>query len=95
MEWIDLLKSTFTNKDLRELSILEIEKINELLDQGKIWQADGKLIDYKLEKGLTTIDGGYIYPIIKGVVVLLSDLAMVDNMHKVKGEFLSDDKKIG
>jgi hypothetical protein len=26
------------------------------------------------------------------VVVLLSDLALVDNMHKVKGEFLSDDK---
>jgi hypothetical protein len=42
MVWIDLLKSTFTKKDLSELSILEIEKINELLHQGKIWQVDCK-----------------------------------------------------
>jgi ubiquinone/menaquinone biosynthesis C-methylase UbiE len=94
MEWINILKCIFTGNDLRELTLAEIEKMNELLAQGKIWQVDGKQIDYKLEKGLTTVDGSYIYPIIKGVVVLLSDLALVDSFDKVQGELLSDDKKL-
>lgn len=94
MEWISILKCPITGKDLRALGKDEISSINQKISAQQVWQADGKLMTDAIEEGLQTIDGSYIYPIMKGIVLLLRDLALVDSKDKVLGDSLSDDKKL-
>jgi len=94
MEWIEILKCPISGKNLRELTSEEVSDLNIQIDNGKIFQADGIFFREKLEKGLIDEDGNYIYPIIKDVVLLLRDLAIVDSIDKVIKESISDDKKL-
>ncbi|MEP7277633.1 MAG: class I SAM-dependent methyltransferase [Bacteroidota bacterium] len=94
MEWINILKCPITGKDLRALEPSEIEVLNKKAAGNKLWQADGKPMTEKIEKGLVTTDGSYIYPIIKEIVLLLKDLAVVDAPGKIITDIISDDKKL-
>jgi len=38
---------------------------------GLIWQADGKPIGTTLTEGLISVKGDYIFPIIRGIILLL------------------------
>ncbi len=94
MEWVQILKCNFTGNDLRLLSTEELASFNDLINQQALWHINGTLVDYKLEKALISTDNTYVYPIIKGIVVLLSDLALVKDKSKIQGESLIADKKL-
>jgi ubiquinone/menaquinone biosynthesis C-methylase UbiE/uncharacterized protein YbaR (Trm112 family) len=94
MEWIEILKCPITGKELRALSPDEISLLNHKISNGTIFQADGQPFKELIEKGLTTSDNQYIYPIIKGIILLLRDLAIVDSPEKVIKDTISDDKKL-
>ncbi|MEP6675796.1 MAG: methyltransferase domain-containing protein [Ferruginibacter sp.] len=94
MEWISILKCPISGKDLRALTGDEINTINQKFAAQQLWQTDGKLMTDEIQQGLVTVDGSYIYPILKEIVLLLPDLALVDSKEKILGESLSDDKKL-
>lgn len=90
MEWISILKCPVTGSGLRPLEKAEIKSLN----QKPLWQVDGTRMNQPILNALATPDGGFIYPIIQGVVVLLKDLAIVDNEDRVSAEMLGADKKL-
>lgn len=94
MEWISILKCPITAKDLRALTSEEISAINRKAAAKQLWQADGKLMTDPIEKGLVSADGAYIYPILKEIVLLLPEMALVDTQNRILGDSLSDDKKL-
>jgi len=94
MEWIAILKCPITGKDLRALTADEIQAINQKAAANQLWQADGKPMTEQIKKGLITADGTYIYPIIKEIVLLLRDLAVVDSQSKLLKDTISEDKQL-
>jgi len=94
MEWIAILKCPITGKDLRALTPDEIKTINQKAAANQLWQADGKPMTEQIKKGLITVDGAYIYPIIKEIVLLLRDLAVVDSSSKILKDTISEDKQL-
>lgn len=94
MEWISILKCPITGSDLRLLTADEIVTINQKVDNGNIWQADGKQFANPVVKGLISATGEYIYPIINEIILLLKDLAVVDSRDKILKETISADKQL-
>src|SRR5688572_11969223 len=90
MEWISILKCPVTGRELRLLNKNEIKALN----QKTLWQVDGTPMNEPIMNALTTVDGAFIYPIIQGIVLLLKDLAVVDNENRVSVEVLGADKKL-
>jgi ubiquinone/menaquinone biosynthesis C-methylase UbiE len=48
----------------------------------------------EIKKALITSDGDYIYPVIKEIILLLKDLAVVDNKSKTIEDTISPDKQL-
>lgn len=94
MEWISILKCPFTGNDLRLLQPSETEEINRKIAEGQLWQADGKPVPGPISEGLISVKGDYIFPIIKGIVLLLKDLALVDSKDKMLKNTISADKQL-
>ena len=94
MEWIRILKCPVTGQDLRIMSPAEIDVVNQKINNHQVWQVDGKPMQETLQEALVNMDGSYLFPIVKGVVLLLTDLALVDSKDKILGDSLSDDKKL-
>jgi len=94
MEWISILKCPITGKDLRLLEKEELETLNQKITNGGLWQAEGKPMVTAITTGLITTDGAYIYPIIKRIVLLLKDLAVVDSKSKVIDDTINADKQL-
>jgi ubiquinone/menaquinone biosynthesis C-methylase UbiE len=94
MVWINILKCPITGNDLRQLGPEELEEINRKIVNQQFQQADGKRMSSEIEGGLISLDNSYIYPILKGVVLLLPDLALAVSADRVLGSSLSDDKKL-
>lgn len=94
MEWISILRCPFTKDDLRALQPGEIEEVNRKIAQGQLWQADGKPVPGPISEGLIASNGDYIFPIIKGIVLLLKDLALVQSRDKMLADNLSADKQL-
>ena len=94
MEWISILKCPITGKELRALQEEELSSLNEKISRKAVWQADGKPMEQPLTKGLVTTDGAYIYPIIKDIILLLKDLAVVDSKDKLIQDTINADKQL-
>jgi ubiquinone/menaquinone biosynthesis C-methylase UbiE len=94
MEWITMLKCPITSADLRKLEPVEIDDLNQKIVAGLLWQADGKPFTEPLREGLITADKSYIYPVIKEIVLLLTELAVTEDPKKIVQDSLSDDKKL-
>lgn len=94
MEWISILKCPITGKDLRALQADEISIINQKSANNQLWQAGGNPFTEKIEKGLCSVDGAFIYPIIKEIVILLKDLALVDSQNKIIKDTIDEDKQL-
>ena len=94
MEWIAILKCPFTGNDLRALQPAEIDALNQKIDKGQLWQADGKTFTTKLSKGLISVKGDYIYPVINEIVLLLKDLALVESRDHLLKDTISADKQL-
>src|SRR5438046_7864178 len=94
MEWISILKCPITGTSLRALQPDEIRTLNEKASNNQLWQADGKPVTTSIEKGLITIDRTYIYPIIKEIILLLKDLAVVDSKDKIITDTINEHKQL-
>ena len=94
MEWISIFKCPITGNDLRLLEAEEIERLNQKVSLGQVWQADGKAMTASVEKGLISTDGTYIYPIMKEIILLLKDLAIVDSQDKLIKDPINADKQL-
>lgn len=94
MEWIAILKCPFSGNDLRALQTDEIETLNRKIDHGEVWQADGKPFTTHLTKGLISVKGDYIYPVINEIVLLLKDLALVGSREYILKDTISADKQL-
>jgi ubiquinone/menaquinone biosynthesis C-methylase UbiE/uncharacterized protein YbaR (Trm112 family) len=94
MEWISILKCPITGNDLRALQEDELIALNIKIAGKAVWQADGKPMEQAITKGLITSDGAYIYPIIKDIVLLLKDLAVVDSKEKLIKDTINADKQL-
>lgn len=94
MEWISILKCPITGQALRELRPEEIAPLNEKIVRAQVLQTDGKPFTEELEKGLVSVDQSFVYPILKDIVLLLKDLALVGPNGKVLGDLMSEDKKL-
>ena len=94
MEWISIVKCPFTGADLRALTPAEIEELNRKIAAGSVWQADGTPVSTNISKGLISVRGDYIFPIIKEIILLLKDLAWVDSKQHLLKEALSADKQL-
>src|SRR5688572_19411322 len=94
MEWMSILKCPITGNDLRALQEDELKLLNEKIRSKAVWQADGKPMEQSINKGLITADGAYIYPIIKEIVLLLKDLAVVDSKDKLISDTINADKQL-
>jgi ubiquinone/menaquinone biosynthesis C-methylase UbiE/uncharacterized protein YbaR (Trm112 family) len=94
MEWISILKCPITGNDLRALEQQEIDELNKKISRGEIWQADGKPFTTQISKGLISLKGDFIYPILNEIVLLLKDLAVVDSKDKILSDTISADKQL-
>lgn len=94
MEWISILKCPFTGAGLRTLQPSEIQQLNSKIAEGRLWQADGKPVPGPISEGLISVNGDYIFPIIKGIILLLKDLALVDSKDKMLKNTISADKQL-
>lgn len=94
MEWITILKCPVTGADLRLLGDDEINELNRKIEAGELWQADGKVFTTPITKGLIDTNGIYIYPIIKEIILLLRDLALVRSKTHLLKDTISADKQL-
>jgi ubiquinone/menaquinone biosynthesis C-methylase UbiE/uncharacterized protein YbaR (Trm112 family) len=94
MEWIHILKCPITGQSLRALTDTEIQQINQKMQAAQVWQANGVTMKDPIVKGLISNQGQYIYPIIKEIVVLLKDLALITNLSDKLHETLDEDKQL-
>lgn len=94
MEWISILKCPFTGQELSLINNEELVELNKRIDSGKAWQADGTPFITPVTKGLISTDKTFIYPIIRGIIILLKDLAIVSSKENLISHQISDDKKL-
>jgi ubiquinone/menaquinone biosynthesis C-methylase UbiE/uncharacterized protein YbaR (Trm112 family) len=94
MEWISILQCPNTGQDLRLLTASELSAFNEKISKDQVWQADGKPFRESLKEALINADNRYVYPLVKGIVLLLKDLALTDDIHLIHEETLSGDKQL-
>ena len=92
IEWIDILQCPISKKNLRALSVAEIEELQTRAAAGQLWHCNGTPMNGKIEKGLITTDGAYIYPIVHDVIELMQEYAIVKAMDKIVKSTFSDDK---
>ena len=93
MDWISILRCPLTGADLRLLDRDEIKILQLEVSNHQRWHANGKLVENVITEGIISIKGGYIYPIIQDVVILIKDLAIIDSPDKVINETLSAGKQ--
>ncbi len=93
MDWISMLQCPITGSGLRSLTQDEIELLHQKTANHQLWHADGKLVDDFTNMGLISLKGGYVYPIIKEIVILLKDFAIVDSLSNIQSQSLHADKQ--
>ncbi|MEO5998443.1 MAG: class I SAM-dependent methyltransferase [Chitinophagaceae bacterium] len=93
MEWISILKCPITGSDLRELDHDELKVLHQKSASHQLWYSDGHPMSELIEQGLIAVNGTYIYPIIKQIVVLIKDLAIIDSPDKVIQQTINADKQ--
>lgn len=94
MECIPILKCPITGNELRALQPEEIRALNDRMTGGDVLHTDGKPLMQPLEQGLIAVDDSYIYPVIKEIILLLKDLAIVGPNGRVIDDLMSEDKKL-
>jgi ubiquinone/menaquinone biosynthesis C-methylase UbiE/uncharacterized protein YbaR (Trm112 family) len=94
MQWISILKCPITGSALQLLDTNGIALLRQKTLNGQLWRAGGVPVTEFVEQGLRCEDGRYIYPIVKGVVLLLKELAITDSPEWVAETTLSADKKL-
>lgn len=94
MEQTHIFVCPISGQDLRFLQDNEIFQLNQKIADKQVWQANGKQVTAPISRGLVTVDGSYVYPIIDGIFVMLRDLAVIDSKTKIIPDVLSEEKQL-
>lgn len=71
-----ILRCPLTAQGLRLAPQAEIERLNARLAAGGLFHRNGEPVQAALQAGYCCEDGRYLYPVIEGVIILLSSLAI-------------------
>ena len=66
-----ILRCPVTHKELSLAKSATLKEVNTAIDDGKISNRDGRVLDKRLAEALVTDDGKVLYPIADGIPVLL------------------------
>lgn len=75
----ELLKILCCPETHQHLTIADeqtVNKINDLIASGKLKNRSGKAVTEKIDGGLIRSDGKYLYPVRKGIPIMLIDDAI-------------------
>lgn len=62
-----------THQPLKAMGPDVLSRVNRLITERKVRQADGALLEHALEEALCTDDGRFAYPVRDGIPVLLEE----------------------
>ncbi len=66
-----ILRCPVTHKELSLAKSVMLKEVNAAIANGKIKNRDGRILDDNLHEALITDDGKVLYPVAKGIPVLL------------------------
>jgi uncharacterized protein YbaR (Trm112 family) len=75
-EWLSLLCCPETHQELKPAPPPMLETLHELMRAGRLKNRAGRLVDEPFEGGLVRADGRYLYPVRRGLPILLVDEAI-------------------
>jgi SAM-dependent methyltransferase/uncharacterized protein YbaR (Trm112 family) len=96
-DYLHILVCPHTRSDLRALRPEELNVINTEIQAGTRFHFEGSQAEQRLEDGLISADGRYVYRIQEGVIILLKNLAIVaeeDVAGEDAGGLMSDKKSV-
>jgi len=73
---LEILCCPETHQDLRLAEPVVIDRLNSQITAGTLKNRAGQLIREKLDAGLIRSDGKYLYPVRRGIPVMLVDEAI-------------------
>ncbi len=77
-----ILKCPASDEPLRPVQAEELTRLNSKVRQGALYHRDGSQVTLEIQGGYITQSGRLVYAIREGIIVLLSNLAIVlDNEH--------------
>ena len=94
MEWIDILKCPATGDSLKLVTEQDLNRINQLCKERKIWHIDGQPVNETIASALIAENGQFIYPIINGIVVLIGNLIMITEKNLAVVIEMDEDKSL-
>jgi len=81
-ELLEILCCPLTRVGLKELSSLEIQKLNNLIKEKKLRYHEETVVDQPLQEGLITVDGKRIYRIDDEIPIMLIEKGIpVEGFH--------------
>jgi ubiquinone/menaquinone biosynthesis C-methylase UbiE/uncharacterized protein YbaR (Trm112 family) len=72
-----LLRCPITHSPLTRLSADQVNDLNQKIATGELFHLDGTLVKSAMETTLLSENGAFAYPIVEGIYILMSNLAIV------------------
>jgi ubiquinone/menaquinone biosynthesis C-methylase UbiE/uncharacterized protein YbaR (Trm112 family) len=72
-----LIRCPLTHGDLHKLNEAEIAETNARISACQLFHLDGSLVELPLEEAYKSSAGGFVYPVVDGITILLAHLAIV------------------
>lgn len=76
-QWVQILRCPETRQELKLAEPATVEEMNARIKQGQLRNRAGQVVNEPLEAGLIRADGKWLYPVRKGLPVMLIDEALV------------------
>lgn len=94
MDWISILKCPHTGDSVEYMSPDAIGSLNQRIKAKQIWNCEGELFCKHINKALISENRQYISPLIDDVVLMLPELALVEDKQLIKEIELDSDKAL-
>lgn len=74
---LDIIVCPETKSPLKKVDKTLVDKVNKLVEEGKLKSRSGQIVKEKIDGGLRTVSkGDYLYPIREEIPILLTDEAI-------------------
>jgi len=72
-DFLKILRCPDDRSTLVEADAATLAALNQAVDEGRLRNRGGEIVERKLDGGLLRSDGAYLYPIFDGIPVLIVD----------------------